>query len=129
MSIADQIIDNNQSEQRVDTDEFGLPLDAKKTLAYIVARIFIRNPKIYLDPENNKLYIGQREVPESQRSAVELADYYNDWCKGGKWPLIFNQVKKFAPRLDRSKLYIADNLLWDCDKYKLVITEHKVKGI
>lgn len=128
-NIADKIIQNDAQTKKPDTDEFGLPLKGAKTLDYLVARIFFRNPDIYLDPEDNRLYIGRRQVDESQRSVVELADHYNDWCKGGRWPLVFNRVKKFAPRLDQSKLYIADNLLWDYDKHELIVTDEKVRGI
>lgn len=128
-NIADKIIQNDAQTKKPDTDEFGLPLKGAKTLDYLVARIFFRNPDIYLDPEDNRLYIGRRQVDESQRSVVELADHYNDWCKGGRWPLVFNRVKKFAPRLDQSKLYISDHLLWDYDKHELIVTDEKVRGI
>lgn len=128
-NIADKIIQNDTKTKKPDTDEFGLPLKGAKTLDYLVARIFFRNPDIYLDPDDNRLYIGRRQVDETQRSVVELADHYNDWCKGGRWPLVFNRVKKFAPRLDQSKLYIADNLLWDYDKHELIVTDEKVRGI
>lgn len=128
-NIADKIIKNDEKGKKLDTDEFGLPLSGAKTLDYLVARIFMRNPDIYLDPEDNQLYIGRRRIDESQRMAVELADHYNDWCKGGRWPMIFNMVKKFAPRLDRSKLYISDYLLWDISKNKIVETVEKNKGV
>lgn len=128
-NIADKIIQNDAQTKKPDTDEFGLPLKGAKTLDYLVARIFFRNPDIYLDPDDNRLYIGRRQVDESQRSVVELADHYNDWCKGGRWPLVFNRVKKFAPRLDQSKLYISDNLLWDYDKHELIVTDKKIRGI
>ena len=128
-NIADKIIQGDKKAKKTSRDEFGLPLDGAGTLDYLVARIFLRNPGIYLDPEDNQLYIGQRRIEESQRMAVELSDHYNKWCKGGRWPMIFNRVKKFAPRLDRSKLYIADNLLWDIDNHKLIVTKEKVKGV
>lgn len=128
-NIADKIIQNDKRERKSDTDEFGLPVKGAKSLDYLVARIFFRNPDIYLDPEDNKLYIGRRQVEESQRMVVELADHYNDWCKGGRWPLVFNRVKKFAPRLDRSKIYISDYLLWDVENNKLVETFEKNRGV
>ena len=128
-NIADKIIQGDKKAEKASKDEFGLPLKGAGTLDFLVARIFLRNPGIYLDPEDNQLYIGQRRIEESQRMAVELSDHYNKWCKGGRWPMIFNRVKKFAPRLDRSKLYIADNLLWDIDKHELIVTKKKVKGI
>lgn len=127
--IAEAIIDGNNQQKRSERDEFGLPLSAVGELDYLVARIFLRNPNIYLDPEDNKLYIGQREIEESQRMAVELSDHYNKWCKGGRWPMIFNKVKKIAPRLDRSKLYISEHLLWDIDNHKLVVTKEKIRGV
>lgn len=128
-NIADKIIENRERRDTPDKDEFGLPLAHVNELEYLVARIFIRNPDIYLDEDENKLYIGRHQVQESARMAVELADHYNDWCKGNRWPMIFNRVKRLAPRLDKTKLYIADNLLWDIEKQELVVTERKVKGV
>lgn len=130
-NIADKIIAQNDKAQKSakEVDEFGLPLAHAKNLEYLVARIFARNPDIYLDEDENKLYIGRRQVDESARSAVELADHYNDWCKGNRWPMIFNRVKHLAPRLDKTKLYIADNLLWDIEKQELVVTDKKIKGV
>lgn len=129
MDIADQIIEKNKKNIRPDTDEFGLPLAHTNELDYLVARIFFRNPDIYLDPDDNKLYLGRRQVHESARTAVELADHYNDWCKGNRWPMVFNRIKHFAPRLDKTKLYIADNLMWDIEKQELIVTEEKIKGV
>lgn len=129
MDIADRIIEQNKKDTRPNTDEFGLPLAHVNELDYLVARVFFRNPDIYLDPDDNKLYLGRRQVQESARTAVELADHYNDWCKGNRWPMVFNRIKHFAPRLDKSKLYIADHLLWDIEKQELITTEDRIKGV
>lgn len=118
MSIADKIISGARNE--VERDEFGLPLDASDEVDYLVARILFRYPDIYLDPEDGELYIGTRQLQITQNKLVELADHYNNWCKAGRWPIVVNRLKKVVPRLDRSKLYISEHLLWDIDNHKLI---------
>lgn len=118
MDIADKII---RGAVEIEThDELGLPLNASDELDYLVARILMRNPGLYLDPIDDKFYIGTREINLTQNKLVELADHYNDWCKGGRWPMVVNRLRKFAPRLDRSKIYISEHLMWDMDKQKLI---------
>lgn len=118
MDLADRII--RGAKDRDTHDELGLPLNAKGEVDYLVARILMRNPDLYIDPLDNKFYIGTHEVTMTQNKLVELANSYNDWCKGGRWPLIVNRLREFTPRLDRSKLYISEHLMWDYDKHRLI---------
>lgn len=127
--IADKIIKNNKSGQTSEYDEYGLPVCSASELDYLVARIIIRNKDLYINSDDGCLYNGRSKIDETQRGIVTLADHYNNWCKGGRWPMVYNRLKKFVPTLDQSKLYIADNLLWDYDKHELIVTDEKVRGI
>ena len=118
MDIADKIIQGTFDSDIY--DELGLPLSAEGEIDYLVARILMRNPGLYLDPLDGKFYIGVREVNLTQNKLVELADHYNGWCKGGRWPMVVNRLRKFAPQLDRSKIYISKHLMWDMDNHKLI---------
>lgn len=118
MDLADRII--RGAKDRDTHDELGLPLNAKGEIDYLVARILMRNPELCIDPLDNKFYIGTHEVTMTQNKLVELANSYNDWCKAGRWPLVINRLREFAPRLDRSKLYISEHLMWDIDNHKLI---------
>ena len=118
MDLADRII--RGAKDKLTHDELGLPFNAKGEIDYLVARIIMRNPDLYVDPVDDKFYIGTREVTMTQNKLVELANSYNDWCKAGRWPLVINRLREFAPRLDRSKLQISEHLLWDYDEHKII---------
>lgn len=127
MDIADRII--RGAKDNSTHDELGLPLSANGEIDYLVARILMRNPDLYIDPLDDKFYIRAREIAMTQNKLVELANSYNDWCKAGRWPLVVNRLREFTPRLDRSKLYISEHLMWDYDRHKLVVTSNENKGI
>lgn len=120
---------NNKSDNPDHYDEYGLPINRSNELDYTAARVFARNPRIYLYPEDNRLYIGKRPVSETANELVRLSNISNQWTKSARAPIVWNRIREMAPQYSDSCIWITDKILWDVDNHAIIYQESKENHI
>lgn len=120
-TLVDAVLEsNNQSHNPADFDEYGLPKSRADELDYTVARIFARNPHIYLNEEEGRLYIKHRPIQESYGELIKLGNICNQWTRPSRAQMVWNRIHELAPRYSKSRIWITDELLWDVDKQEII---------
>ena len=120
-TLVDAVLEsNNQSYNPADFDEYGLPLNRADELDYTAARVFARNPKLYLNEEDGRLYIKHRPISETYSELMRLSNIYNQWTRPSRAQLVWNRIHEVAPRYSSSRIWITDELLWDIDNQELI---------
>ncbi len=119
MDLADKIIKSNNSSASPwgELDEYGLPLRASNQLDYTVARIVMRNQRLCVNPDDNKIYNlnDPKRLPlkENGRSVVELSYFDSPFAKGHRSALVFERLRQLLPKADMDSVQVCDGLVFD----------------
>lgn len=134
MSLADQIVKRNEEapDATPSTDELGIPIPSPETPQYWVARALLIDtrahegePRIHcLHLRGDEVYAGHKPLRETEPVVYELA-HLNHSVKRFEVVAFWRELKKYLPKLDRSKLEIAEGLLWDIEHGKIISTKER----
>lgn len=134
MSLADQIVKRNEeaSDASPSTDELGLTPPSPETPQYLVARALLLDtrahegePRIHcLHLRDDQVYAGHMALKESEQAVYELT-HLNHSLKKFEVVAFWRELRKYLPKLDRTKLEIAEGLLWDIESGKMVPTKER----
>lgn len=114
-SLADQIIQAREKQQEQKVDDIGLPIPdwfthKNYTPDYLVARVFMLHPQIYL--HNTLLWEHGEHIEEDNTTLASLA----------KWPytvspsmlaVVWDRIRELAPELDRTRIAITSDLVFN----------------
>lgn len=105
MSLADEVIQANEEEKRLDTgpelDDIGFPLpkpDTEKAWCeYLTARLLYLNPRIYF--HNDRLWIDNTIIREEKNSYYRLARYPKKIADHEN-EYVWTRLRDIVPRLN-----------------------------
>ena len=118
MSLADQVIEANREERRVDTgpelDDIGFPLPKPQTerahCEYLTARIMYLNPRMY--QHEGRLWINEHIIPENKDSYYRLAKYPKP-IKDHENQYVWSRLRDILPTLDTDVIAVLPDLTFN----------------
>ena len=133
--FADKIIQANEQEviekQAGDqapegyyTDDMGrwVELDIRRHKTRFAEYVFVRcrkrNPHLYYDTENMKLYNRHDVIEPTPKDILMLANLA-DMITTAQAIWVYNKLKETVPRLDRTRLVVAPGLAWNIETSEL----------
>lgn len=128
MNLADKLIARTEERRQEETqqvDELGIPVPrdnkGRARLNYLTARAIVRNPHLYTATVGGrvKLYNAHEEVRSNVECISSLCDWWEPMTPQGRF-YIYKRLSELVPKLDRSKIAITPNLLWDIENHKLI---------
>lgn len=136
MTLADAIVDHNEAQAAglgEDVDEFGIPIPLSITAQYLVARALLRDEG---RGSINGLHLREGEIWKGHERVEETMDRFYILtgleAKVDRWIFLqfWFELKRFIPKLDRSKLEVAGGVYWDIANGGLIWrgVSSKIKG-
>lgn len=132
MSLADQLFDANQTEDRVEKDELGIPVASN--VDYLVARAMVINQKQLSSPytpyqlhiRGGVVFKGHQELKENYENLVKVTHYTGRVSTANR-VMFWEKLKKHLPVLNTDIVQISEHLFWSrlCGK---IITLDEIEG-
>lgn len=128
MSFADKLIartEEKRQEAAQQVDELGIPVPrdnkGRALLNYLTARAIVRNPHLYTASVGGRvrLYNAHEEVRTNVESISSLCDWWEPMTPQSRF-YIYKRLSELVPKLDRSKIAITPDLLWDIENHELI---------
>lgn len=118
MSLADEVIQANEEEKRLDTgpelDDIGFPLpkpDTEKAWCeYLTARLLYLNPRIYF--HNDRLWINNTIIREEKNSYYRLARYPKKIADHEN-EYVWTRLRDIVPRLDTDIIAVLPDVTFN----------------
>lgn len=127
-----EIIEKQSGDQAPEgyyTDDLGywVELDIRKHkekfARYVFVRCRKRNPHLYYDTDEMKLYNRHEVIEPKVADIIKLANLA-DMITAAQAIWVYNRLKDTVPRLDKSRLVVAPGLIWDFETAELILDDN-----
>lgn len=139
-NLADQIIEAKNQEvieklfgdtapKGYYTDDLGYLVEQdirkhkEKFARYVFVRCRKRNPHLYYDTDEMKVYNRHEIIEPKVADILKLANLA-DMITPAQAIWVYNRLKDTVPRLDKSKLVVAPGLIWDFETSELILDDN-----
>ena len=126
MALVDEALESKKTKARLESAEFGstpeydeLGLKVQDTTDYFVARILMLRKNLWLAEDRKTIYEGRSEIKESPSELYRLSQSRKAIKPNYQW-VIWERLHHVLPVLDKSKIIITDDLVWDSEKGELI---------
>lgn len=126
MALVDEALKSKKTKARLESAEFDstpeydeLGLKVQDTTDYFVARILMLRKNLWLAEDRKTIYEGRSEIKESSSELYRLSQSRKVIKPNYQW-VIWERLHHVLPVLDKSKIIITDDLVWDSEKGELV---------
>lgn len=126
MALVDEALKSKKTKSRLESAEFDstpeydeLGLKVQDTTDYFVARILMLRKNLWLAEDRKTIYEGRSEIKESSSELYRLSQSRKVIKPNYQW-VIWERLHHVLPVLDKSKIIITDDLVWDSEKGELV---------
>ena len=125
MALVDEALKSKKTKTRLESAEFDstpeydeLGLKVQDTTDYFVARILMLRKNLWLAEDRRTIYEGRSEIKESSSELYRLSQSRKVIKPNYQW-VIWERLHHVLPVLDKSKIIITDDLVWDSEKGEL----------
>lgn len=126
MALVDEALKSKKTKARLESAEFDstpeydeLGLKVQDTTDYFVARILMLRKNLWLAEDRKTIYEGRSEIKESSSELYRLSQSRKVIKPNYQW-VIWERLHHVLPVLDKSKIIITDDLVWDSEKGELI---------
>lgn len=126
MALVDEALKSKKTKARLESAEFDstpeydeLGLKVQDTTDYFVARILMLRKNLWLAEDRKTIYEGGSEIKESSSELYRLSQSRKVIKPNYQW-VIWERLHHVLPVLDKSKIIITDDLVWDSEKGELI---------
>lgn len=126
MALVDEALKKKEQKTRLESVEFGstpeydeLGLKVQDTTDYFVARILMLHKDLWVGEDRKTIYHGRSPVRESGPELYRLCQSRRAIKANYLW-VIWERLRHVLPVLDKNRIIVADDLVWDSEKGELL---------